>query len=85
MKMAATCGAVTGGLMALGLYGVDDPQTIGQYYRTIKSRHANCLDCADLLRMNKATGTPKKQHCDGMVFECVDIVEDILREKGKIQ
>lgn len=84
MKMAATCGAVTGGLMALGLFGVDDAQTINAYYKKIKDNHQNCLDCADLLRINKEKGNNKKQHCDGMIYECIDLVEEILKEKGCI-
>ena len=71
MKMAATCGAITGGLMVLGLCGVDDG-------------HEGFLDCADLLRINKERGGAKKPHCDAMVYECVGIVEEILRERGVI-
>ncbi|MBO6047153.1 MAG: C_GCAxxG_C_C family protein [Erysipelotrichaceae bacterium] len=84
MRMAATCGAITGGLMALGLYGIDDPKIVNQFYRELRQNHQNCLDCADLLRINKETGTPKKVHCDNMVFECVELVEKILRDQNKI-
>ena len=42
------------------------------------------LDCADLLRRNKELGGEKKPHCDGLVFECVSLVEKILREQGKL-
>ena len=84
MKMASICGAITGGLMVLGLFGVEDPRTIGAYYRTLRERHSNFLDCANLLRMNKEQGREKKPHCDSMVFECVTLVESILREQGKI-
>lgn len=84
MKMAATCGAITGGLMALGLFGVEDGAAIGGYYRTLKERHDGLLNCADLLRVNKDQGRPKKPHCDEMVYECVELVEGILRERGKL-
>ena len=84
MKRASVCGAVTGGIMALGLYGLDDPQTLGEYHRRLKERHDGYLECADLLRINAAAGKEKKPHCDAMVFECVDLVEEILREHGKI-
>jgi hypothetical protein len=84
MRMAATCGAITGGLMALGLYGVDDPKVIGGYYRVLRANHDNLLNCADLLRVNKEQGREKKPHCDAMVFECVELVESILREQGKL-
>ncbi len=84
MKMAATCGAITGGLMVLGCFGVESPRVIGGYYRTLRERHADCLNCADLLRMNKEQGREKKPHCDDMVYECVELVEQILTAEGKL-
>jgi hypothetical protein len=84
LKRAATCGAVVGGLVVLGLFGVEDAGTVGEYYRLLKDRHDGMLDCADLLRANKELGREKKPHCDDMVFECVTLAEQILREKGKI-
>ena len=84
LKRAATCGAIVGGLVVLGLFGVEDAGTVGEYYRLLKDRHEGMLDCADLLRKNKELGREKKPHCDDMVFECVTLAEQILREKGKI-
>ena len=78
MKMAATCGAVTGGLMVLGLYGIEDTAAVGTYLRTIRENHKGCLDCGDLLRMNKEAGGKRKPHCDGMVYECVELVEKMI-------
>ncbi len=85
MRRASVCGAVTGGIMALGLFGLGDPKTLGAYHRRLKERHDGMLDCADLLRVNAAAGREKKPHCDAMVFECVELVEEILRENGKLQ
>ena len=84
MKMAATCGAITGGLMVLGLCGIDDGQTINDYYARLRNNHDGFLNCADLLRINKERGGARKPHCDGMVYECVEIVEEILRDHGVI-
>ena len=81
MKMGSVCGAVTGGLMVLGLMGVDDPASVGEYFRILKERHEGCLDCADLLRINKREGGEKKPHCDAMVYECVQLAEQIIQEK----
>lgn len=86
LKSAATCGAVVGGLMVLGLYGVEDPASIKVYYDRVKENHDNRIDCKDLLSVWFADGNKdKKTHCDGMVFECVALCEEILREKGKIE
>ena len=81
LRRAAACGAITGGLVALGLFGIDDPSA---YYRALRERHEGLLDCADLLRRNKALGGEKKPHCDALVFECVQLVEQLLREHGRI-
>lgn len=40
---------------------------------------------AELLKINKEAGGEKKTHCDGMVLDCTQAVEDILRENGKVQ
>lgn len=81
MKMAATCGALTGGLMVLGLMGIDDEPTVAGYQRAIRDNHSGCLNCADLLRMNKEKGGLKKPHCDGMVYESTALLEKIIKER----
>lgn len=82
MKRASVCGAITGGLMALGLLGVEDGPTIAEYHRRLRQAHDGMLDCADLLRREKERGGEKKAHCDNMVIECVKLVEELLRERG---
>lgn len=84
MKRASVCGAVTGGLMALGLFGVEDGAAVGEYYRRLRERHGGLFDCADLLRAEQERGGAKKPHCDGMVYECVALTEAILKERGVI-
>lgn len=81
MKVAATCGAITGGLMVLGMLGKEDSATIRKYFQSFKDNHKDCVNCADLLRINAEAGLEKKPHCDGMVYEAVKAVEEILAEK----
>lgn len=78
MRRGAVCGAVSGGLMALGLLGLDDPGIVHAYHRRLRERHEGFLDCADLLRLNREQGGEKKPHCDAMVYECVALVEELL-------
>ena len=85
MRMGATCGAVTGALMVLGLAGVSDRADCAAFLRKVRGRHEGCLDCRDLLKKNLEAGNPQKDHCDGMVYELVELTEDLLREKGKIE
>ena len=84
MKSGSTCGALTGGLMALGLLGVDDAETAEMFFRTFKEKHSGCTDCSVLLKMNEEAGKEKKPHCDGLVYENVELVERILKERGYI-
>ena len=84
MLMGGTCGAFTGGMMALGVWGVDDKPVVQELIRTMKANHDGTLDCAKLLAKNAELGNPRKPHCDAMVYEAVELVEQILREQGKI-
>ena len=84
MKMGATCGAITGALMVLGLAGIDDVEVLRRVYASVKDNHEGCTDCRDLLAINAKTGRLKKQHCDDMVFELTTLTEEILRENGKL-
>lgn len=79
LKRASACGAITAGIVVLGLFGIEP----SEYYQTLRANHGGMLDCVDLLRRNKEMGGEKKTHCDGLVFECVSLVEKMLREHGK--
>ena len=81
LKRASACGAITGGLVVLGLFGINDP---AEYYRILRDHHEGMLDCADLLRKNKEMGGERKPHCDALVYECVSLVEQLIREQGKL-
>ena len=78
MKMGSVCGVVTGGLMVLGLAGVDDVKTVNAFCRKIRNNHNGTLMCSELLRMNAERGGEKKPHCDAMVYEAVELLEEIL-------
>lgn len=84
MKRGSVCGAVTGGLMALGLFGLDDPELLKEYHSRIAEKHCGCLNCAELLKLNEEACGEKKPFCDGMVYECVELVYELLKAHGKI-
>lgn len=84
MKSGITCGVIVGGLMTLGLFDVDDMETTQKVINEFKTRHNQMIDCKDLLKANAAAGGQKKPHCDALVYEMVQYVEEILKEKGKI-
>ena len=85
MKMGSVCGAVTGGLMALGLAGIDSAQAANDFTRKIRTNHEGLLDCKDLLRVNAQQGGDKKAHCDDMVYEAVEAVYELLKENGVLE
>ena len=85
MKDGRLCGAVAGGAVVLGLYGLEDRAVIGEYYARLGQNHPESLDCAALLALNEQRGGVKKPHCDALVYECIAVAEDMLREKGKIK
>ena len=81
MKRGATCGVVSAGLMVLGLLGKDNPTLVREFYQQLKEKHQGQLECATLLQMNKEQGGQKKPHCDGMVFEVVELLEELLSKE----
>lgn len=80
MRMGATCGAITGGLMVLGLYGRGGAADSSEFIRRMRERHEGRTQCKDLLAQEVHSAEEKKAHCDGMVYEAVEIVEDMLQK-----
>lgn len=77
MRHGSTCGAVTGALMVLGMAGADG-QAAAELLRRFRAQN-QALDCASLLRMAHERGEERKSHCDRMVFEAVELLEDLLK------
>ena len=82
MQMGSVCGAVTGSLLALGLAGADDAQISNDLIRKVRENHGGMIDCRDLLRVNAENGGEKMPHCNAMIRECIDYVEEALKAKG---
>ena len=84
-RSTATCGAVSGALAVLALFGLDDQETVDEFYDAFRQKHDGLLLCSDLLAKNEAGENLERHvHCNGVIFDAVDIVEDMLRRKGKI-
>ncbi len=82
MRAGMTCGAITGGLMVLGLYGVGEPKDAVEFIHRISDLHEGRTQCKELLSAEVKSAGEKKPHCDAMVYEAVQAVEDMLRERG---
>lgn len=75
MRRGSVCGAVTGGLMALGLLGADS-RAAAEFQRRFKEK-TGAMDCAGLLKMAKENGEEKHPHCDRMVATAVALVDEL--------
>ena len=84
MQMGSVCGAIIGGLMALGLAGIDDGKVLNEYYRKIRDHHDGMMNCKDLLRVSAERGEVKLEHCNAMICECIEYVEQALQANGKL-
>lgn len=83
MLQGEVCGAVTGALMALGLAGTNG-KAATELLNRVRANHDGALDCKTLLDRWAAQGnTNRKPHCDGMCYECMAIVEELLGETDK--
>ena len=81
MRMGAVCGAVTGGLMVLGMAGAGE-ETVKRFREEVQGRYG-ALDCAALLKRAQDRGLERKPHCDAVVEEAVALVEQLLLEEGR--
>ena len=75
MRHGSTCGALTGALMVLGAmgYGEAEARKVLQDFRA----ENGCTDCAHLLAAARERGEEKKPHCDRLVYQCIQALEDI--------
>ena len=81
MQTGNLCGAFTGALMALGVLGIASRPNVTALTRRMRENHDGTLLCVELLRKNAEAGGARKPHCDGMVFEAVRLVEELLDEE----
>lgn len=73
MRCGSVCGTLTGALMVLGMKGYDEEQSTA-FLRRFQEDHGE-INCAALLKKSHEAGIPRKEHCDGLVFEVVQMLE----------
>ena len=79
MRHGGTCGVLSGAMMALGLAGYSE-QEASAVIRRFKESHG-ATDCATLLKRSHDQGQARKEHCDGLVYEMVAMLEERLSAK----
>ena len=65
---------------AIGAKGIDSPDMVGRFRREMAAKHDGMTDCADLLRANAQKGGINKIHCDNMIKEAIELVDELLEE-----
>lgn len=73
MRCGSVCGTLTGALMVLGMKGCNEEQSAA-LLRQFREKHGD-INCAALLKKSHDAGIPRKEHCDGLVFEVVQMLE----------
>ena len=73
MQCGSVCGTLTGALMVLGMKGYDAEQSTA-FLRRFREDHGD-INCAALLKKSHDAGIPRKEHCDGLVFEVVQMLD----------
>ncbi len=73
MRCGSVCGTLTGALMVLGMKGYDEEQSTA-FLRKFQEDHGE-INCAALLKKSHEAGIPRKEHCDGLVFEVVQMLD----------
>lgn len=81
MKCGGTCGAITSGLMVLGAMGIDSLKVVGEYRKRMAGMHDGLTDCAALLQENARKGGEKKVHCDNMIKESIELIDELTENK----
>lgn len=73
MRCGAVCGALTGALMVLGMTNYP-PELADSFRRQFREEHGE-INCAALLKAAQDAGIPRKEHCDGLVFDVVGMLD----------
>lgn len=73
MRCGSVCGTLTGALMVLGMKGYYEEQSTA-FLRRFREDHGE-INCAALLKKSHEAGIPRKEHCDGLVFEVVQMLD----------
>ena len=63
------------GYLGLGIMGYGEEETRSMI-RAFRERNG-CLDCAGLLKAAHERGEERKRHCDRMVEDCVELLEEL--------
>ena len=62
-------------------FGIDSPKVVGEYRKRMAGMHDGLTDCAALLQENARKGGEKKVHCDNMIKESIELIDELTENK----
>ena len=65
---------------SLGAKGIDSPAKVNHFIKTISNNHKGLVNCTDLLKENAKKGGQKKPHCDAMIQEVIELIDQMEEE-----
>lgn len=72
MHCGSTCGVLSGALMVLGMTHYPREEMTA-FLHSFRQANGD-INCAALLKASHERGIPRKEHCDGLVFEVVEML-----------
>lgn len=81
MKCGNICGTLTGAYMVLGMAGKELPAA-QQLMQRFNQRHVS-NQCRLLLADASQRGVARKEHCDGLVFEVAEYLDQVLKTSSR--
>lgn len=79
MLHGSSCGALSAAFMILGIQGYDKPEA-AKILTEFKKKHSS-TECIDLIQEAKRLGIVKREHCDQLIFEMTEVVDQMLKKQ----
>jgi len=79
MQCGETCGTLTGATMILGMAKGDASADMRAIRQEFRANHVG-TQCRELLAASAQAGVPRKQHCDGLVFDMCEELDRLLED-----
>ena len=76
MGCGSMCGAISGAFVAMGGLGMPQEKRV-QLLREFRQANGD-VNCAQLLKAAAERGEERKPHCDRMVYDAVELLEELL-------
>ena len=77
MSHGGVCGTISAAFMILGTKGYQ-AQVANQLLQEFRKKN-HSTECVELLTEAKKHGTPKKEHCDRLIFEMAEFLDTYMK------